>query len=213
MHRTDSLSICLKFSAPQTYELFFKDHTFQQKNSDAPLPVALSHNYWTCQRHYSAGTGVGTPLYLEQFELGGRQPGNFHLRQGLEVLVGPLTGLAPDNGHDTLLGDKELTLRQNAQRVVEPQPLHLGPVIVTTAQRLVPQPDQFFVSPFAHTANIIDFHPLLLQEVPIFSHFGTSCLRGQRFSTGFPASSDFTTRSCPAVWASTCRSCLSSRRG
>lgn len=124
---------------------------------DSPAPLQRRH-------------GVGTPLCLEQFELGGRQPGNFHLGQGLEVLVGPLAGLATDNGHDTLLGDEELPLRENAQRVVEPQPLHLGPVVVTTAQRLVPQPDQLFVSPFAHNANIIDFHLFYIKEVPIF-HF------------------------------------------
>ena len=100
---------------------------------DLPTPLQRRH-------------GVGTPLHLEQFELGGRQPGDFHFGQGLEVLVGPLAGLTPDNGHDTLLGDKELTLRQNAQRVIEPQPLHLGPVIVTTAQRLVPQPCLLYTS-------------------------------------------------------------------
>ncbi len=121
--------------------------------------------------------GVGSSLYLEQFELGGRQPGDFHFGQGLEILVGPLAGLATDNGHDALLGDEELPLRENAQRVVEPQPLHLGPVVVTTAQRLVPQPDQLFVSPFAHNANIIDFHPFFIKRVPIF-HFSALLVYG-----------------------------------
>ena len=58
MHRTDSLSICLNLVHRKHTNYFSKTIHFNKKNSDAPLPVALSHNYWTCQRHYSAGTGL-----------------------------------------------------------------------------------------------------------------------------------------------------------
>ena len=46
---------------------------------------------------------------------------------------------------------EELAFRQHAQRIVEAQPLHLRPLIVTAAQGLVTQFYQFLVPAFSHS--------------------------------------------------------------
>ena len=86
----------------------------------------------------------------EQGKLDGCQAGFLNLWDGLHLQVLQLPALAPDNGHDPLLGNEKLLAGQHFQGIIKTQALHLRPVIVTAAQGFITEFYQFFVSSFSH---------------------------------------------------------------
>ncbi len=80
---------CMSQSTANIRIIFSKTIHFNKKNSDAPLPVALSHNYWTCLHHYSAGTGLAHRYTLNSSSWEAVSRGTFTLGRGLKSLSVP----------------------------------------------------------------------------------------------------------------------------
>ena len=56
----------------------------------------------------------------------------------------------PDYCHDTVFGYKKFLFRQYAQRVIKPEPLYLGPIVITPDQSLITFAYQFCIPSFSH---------------------------------------------------------------
>ena len=76
-------------------------------------------------------------IFPEQFQLLLRQ-----LRAAGRLEDRPLRPVAPQDVHDHVLGQEELVLGELAYCVVEPQALHLGPVVEALDQLVVAPFDQ-----------------------------------------------------------------------
>ena len=76
-----------------------------------------------------------------------------HTPRQREHPVRALPQLPPYYRQYALLRYEKLPLRQHLQSVVEPQPLHLRPVIIPPAQRLIPQPYQLLVPALTHNTT------------------------------------------------------------
>lgn len=88
-------------------------------------------------------------------KLDGCQAGLLHLRDGFHFQILQFPAFAPDNGHDTFLGNEKFLLGQHFQGVIKAQALYLRPVIVTAAQGFITEFYQVLVSSFAHNCGIL----------------------------------------------------------
>ena len=61
----------------------------------------------------------------------------------------------PDYCHDTVFGYKKFLFRQYAQRVIKPEPLYLGPIVITPYQSLITFAYQFCIPSFSHARQFI----------------------------------------------------------